>query len=61
MPLLLPKEVDLLFLEGVVLQVTLLAPRLLLRARLEEACLTGNCGRDAGQGTGVQVEEEASE
>lgn len=61
MPLLLPEQVDLLFLKGVVLQVALLTPSLLFRTRLKEARLAGDRGGDAGQRTGVQVEQEASE
>lgn len=41
--------------------MTLFAPRLLLRARLEETRLAGNRGRNTGQGTRVQVEQEACE
>lgn len=56
---LLLTKVNLLLLECIVLQVSFLAPFFLIRSRFEEACMAGDGGGDAGQGAGVQVEEQA--
>jgi hypothetical protein len=55
----LTKKGHFLLLKGVVLKMTLLAPRLLLRARVQESRFSGDSSGDTGEGTGVQVEKQA--